>query len=480
MRTGWKGCQLVFPSTYVSLLNGLISFLLTRIREEGRALTLLLIGQQYCCRNIGLTANNYCSHSPSLESVLNHPEVEKLLKSLGNTRLKKDSLASLSMGLKDIRFSQYDTSMDLLKLSHENENLRRALEAEKTLRLREEAYKFILVQAIKEVEQDLDSNGLDSITLTEVIQKLDKKLNSYTTSQDKSTLSRAIMDIYNNQLRRETARESGPLSLTLDYNGQWNTSSSSNPESTGSSKIDEQLEQDEQSLSEISLGFKPMLHINYKPLNRELHVVHEVDEEEEEAISLESNASEAEEFVEQKTTQVINNDNFPTFARMVGNLLSRVDRIVTQVTKTYDGKETDQPIETNQFESDMETLKEEKGIQTQESNEYLKEIEFLRMDVQALKSALNKQTLELVEAKEKLREVESTTPKSLTRLEDELRAWKELVEQQKQLLSQVIVDNESERLLHSSSIDLCTLLFLSLHRKTATHSLLGAATGKQV
>jgi len=101
---------------------------------------------------------------------------------------------------------KYDLTNELVKLTQDNENLKRALEVEKTRRHRQETLEYIIIQVILEVEQDLETNGSDSTSLTKVIQKLGKKIYAQSETGDHS-LTQTIISIYTNQLKRETCRE---------------------------------------------------------------------------------------------------------------------------------------------------------------------------------------------------------------------------------------------------------------------------------
>lgn len=453
-------------------LNQFISFLLTHI--ERHAISILI--ENRCNSLASRVTSNYHSFSgsfifskrrdhslrevsqgiQSLDSILKHPDFQLIFNSLRETS-KSVTSRSMDENQRKSSYDLYDSPENILKttimkLTQENENLRRNLEAEKSRRKREETQMFVVVQTIKDVESDLDTNGVNTTSLTQSIRKLGRKLYSHMNNHD---LSQAIIDIYSNQLRRETTRETGPLSLIMDYDQDVEIENAQ-------SSVVEPKSNSTSSSSKKTLTFGPAV--------RGLHVVQEEEEglpsvgresvngsvynqsvmDEEEQTSRDVSEHELDDIPLHEETQTGSPQPISSplsesssVVRVLNSLVSRVDQMVRGVKSDEVTVELKECIELHET---VQKSVQEKNTQTIESSD---EIELLLQDIRELKNLLNLQALHLVEAQEKLLTLESASPKmesKVSRVEDELHAWKEMVDQQKILLERVIRDHEETQI----------------------------------
>lgn len=290
-----------------------------------------------------------------------------------------------------------------VNLMRENDQLRRSLEVEKGKRKALETQEFLIAQAVEEAEQELDLNGCDSVVLGKVVQTVTKRL--FNASCD-HPLAKVILDIYCSQLRRLTSDDVSPRKVTIDY-GKWDE------EEEEKQREKRSVEDNEDINSRVSMS---------RHMKQPLEVVPEEDE-----------------YVSETDAPEIESDDESTKIEVSvseGSVRSQVKKLVEEMIVSIEEVE-EQRVENKQPET-VETI--EKESQTDESNS--EEVRMLVSDLEDLKNLLNKQALELIEAREKIVNLEQGYPRAISRVNDELEAWKVVVEQQKALLEKVIEDHE--------------------------------------
>jgi hypothetical protein len=302
-----------------------------------------------------------------------------------------------------------------VNLMRENDQLRRSLESEKAKRKAIETQEFLIAQAVEEAEQELDLNGYDSVVLGRVVQTITKRL--FNASCD-HPLSKVILDIYCSQLRRLTSDDISPRKVTIDY-GKWEEEE--DEKQLEKRSVEEEEEQEDNSRVSLPRNMK-------QPL--------EVVPEEDENLS-ETDAPEIESDDESTKIEVCVSQ---------ATVRSQVKKLVEDMIVSIEVEASSEEPQDTHVPDVIETI--EKQSQTEELNS--EEVRMLASDLEDLKNLLNKQALELIEAREKIVNLEQGYPRAISRVNDELEAWKVVVEQQKALLARVIADHEeTQRQLHA-------------------------------